>query len=295
MLLGLLAWTAAAEARTLVIGTVAKDVKEELKEFEPLAIYLEHKLAASGNDKVEIAVMQTAARVTEAFRNGKVDLYVESPLVAVQAGDSGGAVPMLRRWKKGVAEYWSEIIVLAGSAVLTPADLRGRVIAFEDPDSTSGHLLPRALLLQQGLNVEVLQHPMQVPAPSNVGAVFTLDDKTSILWLLSGRVDAVATDPSFVARIEAERPGAVRSIVRSISVPRHVVMRAASMPAAEARRIADILIAMADDEEGRRVLAEFGKTDRFEEFPGGVDATFEPIRAQLRLLDAERTGPAPTQ
>lgn len=294
-LLGLIVSTDWVEAGTLKIGTVAKDVKEELKEFEPLAIYLEGKLAAAGFEKVEIVVLPTAARMTEAFKSGEVDLYVESPLVAARVGNDSGAVPLVRRWKKGVAEYWSEIVVLSNSAVKTPADLRGRVIAFEDPDSTSGHLLPRALLLAHGLHIEVLQHATLSPSPTNVGAVFTLSDETSILWLLAGRVDAIATDPTFVRLIAAERPGTVRSIARTISVPRHVVMRAAGMPETQAAQIAEVLIGMADSDDGRRALAKFGKTDRFDAFPAGVEATFEPIREQLRLLDAERAYSGPTQ
>ncbi|MGQ0486600.1 MAG: phosphate/phosphite/phosphonate ABC transporter substrate-binding protein [Hyphomicrobiales bacterium] len=295
LILGLIVSTDLVEAGTLKIGTVAKDVKEELEEFEPLAIYLEGKLSEAGFERVEIVVLPTAARMTEAFKSGEVDLYVESPLVAARVGDDGGAVPLVRRWKKGVGEYWSEIIVLSNSAVKTPADLRGRVIAFEDPDSTSGHLLPRALLLTHGLHIEILRHATSPPSPSNVGAVFTLGDQTSILWLLAGRVDAIATDPSFVRQIEAERPGAIRSIARTISVPRHVVMRAAGMGETQAAQIADILIGMADSEDGRRALSLFGKTDRFDAFPAGVEATFEPIREQLRLLDAEGTYSGPTQ
>ena len=129
------------EARTLVIGSVAKDTKEEIKEFEPLAIYLENHLAAMGIDRVEIKVVPTADIAADEIKNGTIDIYIESPLVAARVAEKSGCLPLLRRWKKGVADYWGEIIVLSGSAVKRPADLRGRVFPFEDPQFHIGSLV----------------------------------------------------------------------------------------------------------------------------------------------------------
>jgi phosphonate transport system substrate-binding protein len=283
---------ASARADTLVIGTVGKDVKSEIKEFTPLADHLKEQLSKDGVDNVEVLVVSTAAKMAEAFRDGKVHLYLESPLVALKVGKQGGAVPMLRRWKKGVAEYWSEIVVKSDSPIRSMDELRGRIIAFEDPDSTSGHLLPRALLLHSGFAVENVKTPAHDFDRSKVGAVFTMGDRTSLLWLFDDRVAAIATDPHYVARIEKERPGALRSLGRSITVPRQVVMRASTMPAARAQRLADVMTRMHETPEGRQTLASFGGSDRFDAFPDGIEKTFSPIEEQLRILDAERDAAA---
>jgi phosphonate transport system substrate-binding protein len=230
--------------------------------------------------------MPTSAKMTDALRTGAVHLLFESPLVAAKIAQDGAALPMLRRWRKGVAEYWSEIVVPSESPVRSLEDLRGRIIAFEDPDSTSGHLLPRAVLLERGLEVELLKRWTDPVDPKKVGAVFTLSDKGSILMLFDGRVAALATDPLYVKRVEEARPGALRSIARSITVPRHVVMRSVAMSEERAKRIADVLTGMYDTEEGRRVLAQFRETDRFDAFPEGVEATFAPLKAQLQVLEA---------
>jgi phosphonate transport system substrate-binding protein len=292
ILLGLAAAVSgSARAETFVIGAVAKDVKDELQDLMPLAEYLERRLAPSGIEKVEILILPTAARMGKAFRDGKVHLYFDSPLTAAKVMRDGGAVPMLRRWRKGVAEYWSEIIVRNELPVWSLDDLRGHVVAFEDPDSTSGHLLPRAMLLAHGLNLEVLADSESDFDRSKTGVLVTFGDRASILALLSGRVSAIATDPHHVRALERERPGAVRSIARSISVPRQVVMRAPTMPESLAREVAGILVGMVQSEEGQRVLRSFGKTDRFDAFPQGVEATFAPIQAQLRILEAHASSP----
>lgn len=284
-----------ARAETLVIGTVGKDLKAEMKEHEGLANYLQDRLSSSGIDKVEITILPTAAKMSEALKRGSVHLYFESPLVAAKMSRDGSALPMLRRWRKGVAEYWSHILVPSESPIHSLDDLRGRVIAFEDPDSTSGHLLPRAMLRERGLEIENLKRPNDPTAPGKVGAVFTMSDKASILMLFDGRVAAIATDPQYMTKIENEREGSVRSLGRSITVPRHVVMRSVMMPESRAKLIADILLSMNRSEDGKAVLAQFGKTDRFDAFPDGLEATFAPIYAQLRLLEAEAGPVAGTQ
>jgi phosphonate transport system substrate-binding protein len=284
-LVALLAGTPAARAETLVLGTVGMDVKARMSEHEGLALYLQKELASSGVDQVEVTILPTAAKMTEALRAGEVDIYFESPLVAAKMVQEGATVPMLRRWRKGVAEYWSEIVVPSDSSIRSLGDLRGRVIAFEDPDSTSGFMLPKAMLLERGLDVEILKRPSDPVDPKKVGAVFTMSDKGSILMLFDRRVAAAATDPQYIKRVEGEQPGWLRSLARSINVPRHVVMRSVKMSEERAKRIAEILKGMNGTEEGRRVLQDFRETDRFDDFPGGIEATFAPLNAQLQLLE----------
>ena len=293
--LALASGSAGLRAETLVIGSVGKDVRTETKDLAPLAKYLEKELASVGIDKVEVLIVPTAARIVDAFRAGQVHLYPESPLVAAKVARQTGAVPLVRRWRKGLGEYWSEIVVNSDAPITSLEDLRGRVIAFEDPDSTSGHLLPRAMLLERGLKIQQVKKPDEPVAPDSIGAIFTQGDRSSILALLDGRVAAIATDPHYVKMVEKERPGALRSIARSISVPRQVMMRTGTMPAAMAQKIADVLLAMEHSEDGRAVLKEFGKTDRFDVFPQDPQATFAALYAQLRLLDADPVLAPPTQ
>lgn len=293
-MLALVAGATATKAETLVIGTVGKDLKAEMKEHESLAKYLEERLSSSGIDKVEVAILSSSAKMNEALKRGTVHLYFESPLVAAKMARDGSGVPMLRRWRKGVAEYWSEIIVPVEAPIHSPEDLRGRVVAFDDPDSTTGHLLPRAMLLERGIDVQIVKRSGDQVDPAKVGGVFTMSDRASILALFEGRVAAVATDPQYVQKIESERPGSVRSIARSMTVPRHVVMRSVTMPEHRAARIAEILSGMKESQEGRHVLAA-SKSDRFDAFPDGIEATFAPLIAKLGVLEAAAAPATGTQ
>ncbi len=78
----------------------------------------------------------------------------ESPYGALVMMDKTGAVPVLIREKKGVKEYSAVIFVPAASPVQKLADLTGKVVAFEDPSSTSSFVLPVNILKGAGLTVK---------------------------------------------------------------------------------------------------------------------------------------------
>ena len=73
-----------------------------------------------------------------------------------------------------------------------------------------------------------------------------------------------------------------------------MVLRSVTVPEARAGRIAEVLVAMKESEEGREVLA-LSKTDRFDAFPNGVEATFAPLNAQSRVLETALTPVSGTQ
>jgi phosphonate transport system substrate-binding protein len=71
--------------------------------------------------------------------------------------DAGRLV--LRRWQRGKAEYQSLIFAKKDSGINSLQDLRGKVIAFEDPESTSGHFLPRFFLVKRGFKMVETNRP----------------------------------------------------------------------------------------------------------------------------------------
>ncbi len=282
--LSVLAWAASAEV--LVLGSVNDNVRKHVKRFTPMAEYLEQGLAEHGVTEVQISVLPSSAAMEAALADGRVDLYFDSPLVAAKIARNSGGVPFLRRWKRGVGTYHSVIVVPADSAIQSLPDLVGHKIGFQDPDSTSGFLLPMGLILAQNLPVrEVAGY--QVPTPEDaVGYLFSKDDKNTILWLSRGWIDAAATDPNGFSKLEVAFPGAYRVIARSIEVPRQTVIRSADMGPALAAAVKELLIGLSDTEEGQAVLKKFHKTSKFDDFPDGVDATFAPIYELLDELAA---------
>lgn len=275
-----------ASATTLVIGAISDNVKKELGRTEPLAAYLEAELADAGVTAVEIEIIPSWIAMAEALADGSVDVVFDSPLLAAQVARASGAEPFVRRWKGGSATYHSVILVPAASEVETVEDLAGRRIGFQAPDSTSGFMLPAGLIRHAGLPLRELQSHEEQPSAAEVGYVFTDDDKNTLVWLMSGWIDAAATDPQRWAELDAAQPGTYRIIARSVEVPRQVGLHRGDLDPVLAARLGEVLGAMHETDHGREALDAFNETSRFDGFPDGVEATFGPIHLMLDELVA---------
>lgn len=273
-------------AEVLTLGSVSDNVKKELIRFEPFANYLAAALADDGITEVRISVLTSSDEMIVAMQNGDVDLFFDSPLVATNVADRAGGQPMLRRWKDGIATYHSLVIVPVDSDIETIEDLAGHRIGFQEPDSTSGFLLPAAMMRAAGITLQELRSRDAAPVGDQLGYMFTLDDRNTVTWLHRGWVDAAATDPSAFAELDAALPGQYRVIARSVDVPRQIVVRSGDMSPEMTERLTDVMTGMHLTEEGRAVLTLFNETSQFDRFPDGVEVTFAPIRAILAELRA---------
>lgn len=274
-------------AKTLVLGSVSDNIKKHLARFQPLAEYLRAELSADGVTQVKIAVLPSSEAMEQALRDQQVDVYFDSPLVAAKVARASDSVPFLRRWKHGISSYHSVIIVRTDSDIQTVADLAGKRIAFQEPDSTSGFMLPAGLLRREGMMLRELPSRAAMPRGDEIGYIFTRDDKNTLAWFYKGWVDAAATDPESYDDLDRVKPGAFRIIARSIEVPRQVVIRRRDIDRALADRIEVVLSGMEKTEIGRDTLKRFHKTTRFDQFPSGIDATFDPIYDLLDRLEAQ--------
>ena len=274
---------------SLVIGSISRSIKEEIETFRPLADYLKLHLGAVGIRDVDIVVATTAGEMSRQLANGDVDLYIDSPFMIARMSREAGAKPVLRRWKKGMAEYRTLFVVRKDSGIRSLDDLRGKVIAFDDPQSSSGHLLPRAMLLERGYRLIEVSDPGAPVPPDAIGFLFSMDDVNTMFWVDHGKVAAGVTSPDFLQLYEKKRKDNLVVIARSIEIPRQVVAHRESLDPSVVAEVESVLIAMATTEEGQEALKAFQKTTRFDRFPAGVEATFAPIHAMLDRLDASPT------
>src|SRR6185503_20306551 len=114
----------------------------------------------------------------------RVDFYMESPYPTYLINRLGAARLLLRAWKGGMAEYRSLILTSKQGGVTESKELRGKIIAFEDPGSTSGYFLPKLFLFKKGFSLVEKPNLGAKVAAGEIGYTFTGTEKNVVNLVL---------------------------------------------------------------------------------------------------------------
>lgn len=126
------------------------------------------------------AVPASFIAVVEAFGTKKADIAGINTFSYLMAHEKYGAEARLRIVREGgVVNYKGQFLARVGSGIDSIADIQGRSIAYVDPSSTSGYILPKALLDSKGIK------------PSE--EVFAMKHDNVVTMIYQKQVDAGAT------------------------------------------------------------------------------------------------------
>lgn len=134
---------------TLRVSAIPDEAPTELlRKFKPLGAYLEQQLGM----KVEFTPVADYPAVVEALASDRLDLAWLGGFTFVQTRlKTGNAIPLVQREQD--AQFTSKFIT-ANPDVASLADLKGKTFAFGSVSSTSGSLMPRYFLQQDGIKPE---------------------------------------------------------------------------------------------------------------------------------------------
>lgn len=254
-------------ATTLTIGSISAAPVEETRTFQPFADYLAELLATDGVDAAKVIIAPTIAQMVALMKSGEVDLFIDSSVTALAVNKLSGSEYMLRRWKKGREQYRSVIFVRTDSPIHTLDDLKGKTIAFEEPFSTSGFMLPAMTIRLQGLAMQPVNN-MQSPVPADaVGYIMAYDAETQAAWLERGRVEAAAMAEADFNDFATSAITPYRALHTTDYVPYHVMTHRAGLDPLLIERIKAILKTAHETDKGRAVLQAFERTARFDDIP----------------------------
>lgn len=268
-----LLFPSAVLAGEITIGTVSREAAKNIREFQPLADYLAGRLGAEGIGAGKVVIAPTLAQMAALLKEGKVDLYIDSPFPSIAVSRHAETRILARRWKKGVGEYHSVVFVRRDSGIKGIDGLKGKMLAFEEPVSSASYFLPKAALLHEGLKL-TRKPERRVPVEADeTGYVFSNDDRNTLAWVWKGEVAAGAINNMDYDKLAGQIGADLRIIYRTAAIPRHLVNARPGLDRQLAAKIQEILFAMEYSEEGRKVLAACGETRRFDPLPGsGLDA-----------------------
>jgi phosphonate transport system substrate-binding protein len=232
--------------------------------------FIKHLEKTTGKRVVFFAVQSNAAQY-EAMRSGRLHVAGVNAGGNPTAVNCAGFVPFaMMAAGDGSFGYEMEIIVPADSPIKTPADLKGRKIAFTSPTSNSGFKAPSA----------ILKADFGLEAKRDFEPVFSGKHDNSILGVVNKDYEAAAVANSVLQRMRDRKvyePAKIRSIYKSETFPTTGYGYTYNLDPKLADKVKEAFFSF--PWEGSALKAEFKKEDKF------IPITFKKDWAVIRKID----------
>jgi len=172
-----------SEVETIRFGVLSgENEKDRIQRYAAFEAYLEKNLGVP----VEIYTASSYDGVIQALSADQVEFAFlgSSAYAAAWTETNGGIEPLVSRIDAdGTSGYFSIVAVRCDSGYKKMEDLKGKTLAFADPDSTSGYAVPYFNLRKQGYDPETY-----------FGATpFSGSHDTGVVGVVNGQFDAAAT------------------------------------------------------------------------------------------------------
>ena len=232
-----------------------------------------HKVGLKGG----IVLRPTYGQVRESLEKESVDVAFVCTGTYVHGRDSGRIELLAQPEFKAGLSYRCVLIVPEGTPVLEWGDLKGKTMAFTDPESNTGCLVPRAVLIAQGYN----------PAEFFGKVIFTGSHDRSILAVANGLVDAAAVDSLVLYPMTEKDPSLsekVRVVWTSEAFGPPAIVVPTNLDGGLKSALRQALLSLHKTNEGSEVLASMG----IERFRPPREADYDSAYALFTLVREQR-------
>lgn len=188
---------------TLKFADTGIDGLEELRRAFHGFVEVMEEVTALKVDFYPVADRTIAAAALDA---GDVDIVLAGPTEYLFIRSRSNVQPVVAIER---AEYYSVVVVPVDSPAQSLTDLKGKKVAFKEPGSTSGHVVPARMFLDAGM-----EEGRDYMGP--------LVDKLRFELLYAGDVDAMVGGIRDFTKIEEDSPGKYRILARSAPLPRDI-------------------------------------------------------------------------
>ncbi len=256
----------------------AEDIVEMMNLFEPARQYLENELGV----KIEMFKALDYTAVIEAMRAEKIEIAFFGPFSYVLAAERANARAIVAGGDENnkLAVYHSILIAHRDSGLQSIDDIKARpkqlTLAFVDPASTSGHLIPRGHMESVGIKVD--EHFKEI--------VFAGGHDATVLAVGARKVDFGATWEGPFNRAVGQgliNPQEVKVIWKSDGIPRSPVAVRGDLDEKLIQRIQQAFLDM--PQKAPAAFAQFeGRWERNKSYVAVTGAEYEFIRQVAKGL-----------
>jgi phosphonate transport system substrate-binding protein len=271
-LMALLSGCGAAELGTaenpIIMSFVPSgDTQEIIASGDELARMISEKTGLT----IEANVGTDFAAVREAMGAGKAHIGWLNTFNYVLANEKFGVDAALVTSRYGSTSYKGQIIVRADSGITSLDDLKGKVMCWVDPNSTSGYIIPSIMLKANGIDTDNdFSQTIEAGSHNNV-----------VVAVYNGECDAGATYSDARSSEEDNYPDVKEVVVvlaTTVDIPNDNVAFTKDFPKETRDKIVAALLEIAASEEGVAALETLYSIAGLE---AADDSFYDGFRADL--------------
>jgi phosphonate transport system substrate-binding protein len=211
------------------------------------------------------------AAVREAMGAGKAHIGWLNTFNYVLANEKYGVDVGLVTERFGATTYVGQFNVRADSGITTLEDLRGKVMCWVDPNSTSGYIIPRIMLRANGID----------PDTDFAQTIETGSHNNSVTGVYNGDCDVGVSYADARSSIEDDFPDVKEQVVilaTTTDIPNDSVSFTQDFPEEMRDQIVTALLEISASEEGKEALNNLYSIDAL---VAAEDSFYDGFRADL--------------
>ena len=264
----------------LTLGVITSENEaDRIARYKPVREYLERELGVS----IKWRTATDYAGIIEGVKAGKIEIARFGPASYAKAWmvTGGKVVPMVGELdKNGTFGYHAVVVVRTDSPYKTIDDLKGKKLAFADPNSTSGHQAPRFFMTEAGYDPDAFF--------GETG--FSGSHENSVMAMLNGTYDAAATwwrdetrsNPKRMEEKGMIEPGQWRVVWKSPKLPASPWAMSTNLPEDMRMQVQDVLYNMKDKDPHAWQSLTDGKASGYRK------VTHEDYEGIVRMIKANQ-------
>lgn len=245
------------------IGKVSTNPSNQEEHIGSMSVFL---AAQTGYQNAGTVYTKDIWDMVKKFQRDEVEFFTGSLWEAAVLVNEGVGEPVAVKFKEQSRIYRSLIVVRADSDIQSIADLAGKLVAFEDPSSTSAYRIPYLRMRDSGLNlVENISRPDN---NSSVHYRFSNSEQISSAWLYSEIVDAICISDSDWAKTEHVpdfQKETYRVIYASPELPRAIEVVRKNISAEHKQKLKQTLLDPTFPFNEQELLDDYHETSGFAE------------------------------